>query len=285
MACGIKFLHWLSEGGCLPAGSRLLDIGESCLYYATEDEIRWLWDRYGCTIKPEDYEATLAHYAMRSNTIGHPEIQTLFVAELLAVTNLRYAGIDVVSAGFAERFDLNVHALAPEQRNSFDMIVNFGTTEHLNNQMNAYRVMHDACKPGGHLFHQVPGTGYLHHGYFTYDVQFFEDLAKANGYRLKDVWYCGPQGTANVLQHGDAHPGVRDPGKLYNNVEGFQAHPVPNSVINVLFQKVTDAPFRVGLELSTSATSQVGTFSSKFIHPASLPPAWPVVPIRDPRRR
>lgn len=286
MACGIQFLHWLSNGGCLPANGRLLDIGESCLYGASADEIRWIWDRYGCTLTGDELDRTLAHFVMRSNTIGHPEIRTLFVAELLAVTNLRYASIDVVSAGFAERFDLNAHSLAPAERNSFDVVVNFGTTEHLINQMNAYRVIHDACTPGGHMFHQVPGTGYLHHGYFTYDIQFFEDLAKANGYAFKDAWYCGPQGTGNVLQHGDTHPGVRDPGKPYNNVEAFQTHPVPNSVINVLFRKVHDAPFRVGLELSTSATHEVGNFTSKFIHPVTLPARGPVLPpIRDPRRR
>jgi len=288
MACGIKFLQWLSEGGCLPPHGRLLDIGESCLYMAAAEDIRWFWDRYGCSLPPDEYEATLAHYVMRSNTIGHPEIRTLFVAELLAVTNLRYSSIDVVSAGFAERFDMNLHALALAQRNQFDMVVNFGTTEHLINQMNAYRVIHDACKPGGHMYHQVPGTGYLHHGYFTYDIQFFEDLAKANGYVFKDAWYCGPQGAGNVLQHAPTHPGVADPNKPYNNVEGFREQPIPNSVINVLFQKVSDAPFRVGLELSTSANfDTTGQFVSSFIYPASLPPpkGYPVVPIRDHRRR
>lgn len=286
MACGIQFLKWLSEGGCLPQRGRLLDIGESCLYMASAADIRWFWERYGGTLTGEELETTLVHYEMRSNTIGHPDIRTLFVSELLAVTNLRYASIDVVSAGFAERFDLNAHALAPAQRNTFDTVVNFGTTEHLINQMNAYRVIHDACKPGGHMFHQVPGTGYLHHGYFTYDIQFFEDLAKANGYVFKDAWYCGPQGTANVLQHAAAHPGVGDPSKLFNYVHLFETMPVPNSVINVLFQKVHDAPFRVGLELSTSATHDVGHFTSPFIHPATLPRTGPVLPpVRDPRRR
>jgi hypothetical protein len=31
----------------------------------------------------------------------------------------------------------------------FDLVVNFGTTEHLLNQYNAFKVIHDATKVGG----------------------------------------------------------------------------------------------------------------------------------------
>ena len=52
------------------------------------------------------------------------------------------------------------------------LVVNAGTTEHVVNQDNAFRVMHDLTKVGGVMMHEVPAGGMLTHGVVGYNPQF-----------------------------------------------------------------------------------------------------------------
>lgn len=284
MGCGIEFLKWLSDTERLPLRGRVLDVGESCLLAATAADIRTVLTRHGCRLTGAELDRTAEEFAHRSNLYGHPTIPTLFLGDVLKLTDVEYVSFDVVSARHADRFDLNVHSLARDRRNGFDLVLNFGTTEHLMNQFNAFKVMHEACCPGGFVFHQVPSTGYINHGYFCYNALMFEELAAANGYEVADLWFYGPNGHGSVLVNGDRYPGVLDARKLQNNVDGLRANPVANSLINVLFRKTRDDEFRVGLELKTAAANLAGQseFTSPYIERPASPPAVTAAPARPP---
>lgn len=267
MGCGMDFLGWLDRRGCIPAGARVLDIGESCLLGATPGQIETFLERHGCTLSASERPATVETFAHRSNLMGHPTIPTLFLNELLDVTDLSYVSFDVVRTRKAEIFDLNIHHLAADKHGTFDLVLNFGTTEHLVNQYNAFNVMHDAARAGAYLFHQVPSTGYLNHGYFCYNALFFKELAEANDYEIADLWFYGPSGHENVLEtNAPAFPNIYDPNKPMNNVEGFRKSGVTSCLINVLYRKKKDAPFRVGLEVKTAASSLLkSSYDSPYI--------------------
>ncbi len=278
MGCEIEFLRWLSETDRIPRRGRLLDIGESCLIGAAPADIDSLLERHGCPLDPDHRRALAAELAYKSNQFGNPFIPTLFLGDVLRLTGVEYISFDVVSARYAEQFDLNVHSLARAHHNTFDAVVNFGTTEHLVNQFNAFKVMHEACRPGGFMFHQVPATGYVRHGYFDYNALLFEELAEANGYEIADLWFYGPQGQpANVLENADRFPGVLDRSKLRNNVDGFRAAGVPQCVINVLYRKQHDGAFRVGLEVKTAAGALQDNahYTSPYIEGAERSPLRP----------
>lgn len=273
MGCGMSYFKWLAETGRVRPGGRVLDIGESCLIAAAAEDIEWVWDRFGCTVPAADRPRLAAEYAHRSTLNAHPTIQTLFLSELLDPTSVAYDAIDVVSARCAHKFDLNAHTLARAKRGAFDLVVNFGTTEHVVNQFNALRVIHDAAAVGGYMFHQVPSTGYINHGYFTYDALLFRELAAANGYDLLDVWFAGPKAAGNVLSNAAHHPAVLDAGKVDNNLPWLEKSPVPNSTINVLLRKTRDAPFAVGLEIKTAAgkVDPSAGFAGEFVEPDPAP--------------
>jgi hypothetical protein len=301
MACGMNFLKWLDGLGAFPRGARILDIGESNLMAATSDEIGDFVATHADDYDREHVNKMAPEFAYRSNLMGHATIQTLFLSELIDLTNLHYVSFDVVSARKAQLFDLNVHDLAADKQGTFDVVLNFGTTEHLMNQFNAYKVMHEAAREGGLIFHQVPATGFINHGYFSYNALMFQDLAQANGYDIVDLWFYGPCGTGNLLVNGETHPGVIDPTKPMNNVEGFRDAPVPNSLINVLFRKTKAGEFRVGLEVTTAAAVlKENIFNSEYIRegqravpepepeppaeaPAPPPPATPPILGPEPR--
>ncbi len=279
MGCGMEFLKWLDGQGAFPKGARILDIGESCLLGATPDDIVHFVVTHADRVDQKQLNKTATEFAYRSTLLGHPTIQTLFLSELIDLTNLQYVSFDVVAARKAHLFDLNLHDLADDKHGTFDVVLNFGTTEHLMNQYNAYKVMHEAVKVGGLLFHQVPSTGYINHGYFCYNALMFQELAQANGYEIVDLWFYGPCGAGNVLVNAESHPGVADGRKPQNNVEAFRQAPVPNALINVLFRKKQAGEFRVGLEVKTAAgVLKQNSFDSEYIRKGPRPQITPSRP-------
>jgi hypothetical protein len=56
-------------------------------------------------------------------------------------------------------------------RDAFDLVINAGTTEHVSNQENAFRVIHDLTKRGGMMNHEVPAGGMIDHGFFSYQAE------------------------------------------------------------------------------------------------------------------
>jgi hypothetical protein len=73
----------------------------------------------------------------------------------------------------------------------YDFVTNHGTSEHLLNQYNCFKVMHDFCRPGGMMLHAVPFTVHLEHGFFNYQPNFFSALARYNSYETLGIW-VGP---------------------------------------------------------------------------------------------
>jgi len=70
-------------------------------------------------------------------------------------------------------------------RNDFDIVTNFGTSEHCMKQYPVFLNMHKACRVGGYLFNWVPKVdNWPEHGYYTYRPTFFEFLSNMFGYSI-----------------------------------------------------------------------------------------------------
>jgi SAM-dependent methyltransferase len=93
-----------------------------------------------------------------------------------------YTAVDYV--GDAIRIDLNRNRAPWRLRRSFDLVVNTGTTEHVANQENAFRVIHDLTKPNGVMLHEVPCQGLMTHGLVHYTPKFFWYLCRENMYEV-----------------------------------------------------------------------------------------------------
>jgi hypothetical protein len=65
----------------------------------------------------------------------------------------------------------------------FDLVTDWGTSEHCFNVAQAWKTIHDLCKPGGLIVFDKPASGYPGHGYFLFDKIFFYGLAKFNRYK------------------------------------------------------------------------------------------------------
>lgn len=263
MGIGMAYVEYLSERGHFSApGCRVLDIGSQNLLSASAGSMRQFVARHRPgQLSPDDIKEIdrLAHFS-----IPRPGERTTYLSELTDLTPaISYTSYDVCPALKTEIFDLNHEQVPSNYRGAFDVILNFGTTEHVAHQLNSFEVMHDAMKVGGISFHQLPSIGFQDHGYFAYHGTFFDDLIKANGYQQVDRWYT-------LAGHSNLDPAVadiRDPLKPMQAKSGvYEGLPTmtPWYVINVILRKMKDAPFAVGLELATSHSGVAGQVAKNY---------------------
>lgn len=243
----------------LARGCSILDIGSSNLYSATAGQI----GAFVRTHAPDgggDVEAFAARLA--AGSAYDPikgGVNGSFVGELFERAGMRYVSIDIANGYRTRILDLNHAPLPVEFQHEFDLVLNFGTTEHVLNQLNCFKVIHDAAKAGGYMFHSLPAVGFLDHGYLTYTGRCFFDVAGNNEYEIADLWF---EETASrdsifdslksysayfpvlrtVLERYGASEQGRALGKLY----------IPDIAINVIYRKVKNKPFWGALESSTS---------------------------------
>jgi len=108
------------------------------------------------------------------------------VRELYASFGIsRYVCIDLNGEHDALKRDLNQIEDIGED---FDIVTNHGTSEHIFNQMNCFKFMHSLTKSGGLIIHIVPTQGYLRHGFFNYSPLLFEELSRANQYKIAQIY-------------------------------------------------------------------------------------------------
>ena len=93
-----------------------------------------------------------------------------------------YAAIDIDGSPGAIPLDLNYDDIPLDLVGKHQLVTNFGTTEHVANQLNAFKVIHDLAAPGGVMMHAVPAQGLANHGLVNYNPKFFWMLARSNGY-------------------------------------------------------------------------------------------------------
>jgi len=246
MGMGMALFDYLAEKRLIKRGSRILDIGSQNLYNATPETIRSFVEQFG---RIED-ETRFANEAERISYFSTPRPgeRTAFIAELLDLVDMEYLGYDVCPSPGTEIFDLNIQRLPEAKRNHFDIILNFGTTERLINQLNAFEVMHDAMQLGGISYHQLPSVGWIDHGYFNYNGLFIDDLVKANDYEVVDKFFT----TAGVSDFGALGVDVRDATKPLVPHSATAPTQVLNFNLNYIIRKTIDAPFHVGLEIATT---------------------------------
>ncbi len=95
---------------------------------------------------------------------------------------LESVAIDIDGSPGAIALDLNVDQAPTELAGRFGLVTNYGTTEHVANQVNAFKLIHDLTAPGGVMVHNLPAQGFVIHGLVSYSPKFFWALARSNAY-------------------------------------------------------------------------------------------------------
>jgi hypothetical protein len=219
-----NFIKNALDGGHFASVKSILEFGESNTHYL---DVRGAI----AALVPEGDARTAAiaeaEAAQRATNLpGFPWARLLY---RLIFKDATYTAIDldpkppdVLQQDLNDPFDLG---------RRFDLCINNGTSEHIFNQANFYKAMHDHTRVGGLMMHWTPMVGWPGHGFYNVQPGFFEDLAHANGYEMisnllgtpKGQLYRVPTLNEALLQK---HPDLRD------------------ALVLVLMRKTVDAPFR-----------------------------------------
>jgi hypothetical protein len=238
----------------LRPGASLLDIGSSNLYSASEQDLRAFMASFG-TVADTDRDAFVARLSAGSAYGPNGGLNESFLGELLEKVGMKYLSFDIALGWKTMAFDLNRRTLdGTDFKESFDVVINYGTTEHLLNQINAFTVIHDATKPGGYMVHQLPSIGYVDHCYFTYTARFFLDIAGYNDYEVVLLEYQGPSEGKNLYSI------VRDYSRHFPSLEQtltsakpeLSSYPNMDVSLTVVLRKKHSAKFQTPMETSTS---------------------------------
>jgi hypothetical protein len=234
---------------------KILDIGTQNVGLCNADEVVRFVRHFNDVWDPTDLTAYAEVVAAGSD--HSPEwggINGAWLGDILTRAGMEYVAYDIFGGYRTVIFDLNTDDVPVADRGTFDVVINCGTTEHVLNQYNCLKVIHDAVQVGGMIYHAIPMTGYLAHGYFTYTPILFCDLAKANQYEILKMNFFGPQGAMTVSEKlVDAYGPLAHLGPSDAIAARWRDTPVPNSLLTVLLRRTSPAPFRASIETTTTA--------------------------------
>jgi hypothetical protein len=106
--------------------------------------------------------------------------------------------VDIDGAFGSLTLDLNFDSVPPDRRGKYGLTTNHGTSEHILDQRNTFKVIHDFTAPGGLMLHALPFTVHLEHGFFNYQPNLFDALARYNSYETLGTW-VGPDWSLSSL--------------------------------------------------------------------------------------
>jgi hypothetical protein len=171
--------------------------------------------------RPGDFERVTSRLAARNTPFDVAllrEIQSRSGDALNASTSdyyralgfASYRTIDVNARYNALVMDLN-RDLAEHYgyRETFDLVTNNGTGEHVFNQATVFSNAHALCRVGGVMLHVLPFVNYLNHGFFNYNPILFHDLAAANRYEVCRLSIASNHGL-EIGDHDAARPLSRE---------------------------------------------------------------------------
>lgn len=186
---------------------------------------------------------------------GGAELQNArapFARDFWSGLGFDYTAIDVDDSPGNVRLDLNFDCVPASLRGKFDLVTNLGTSEHVCNQLNAFKIMHDLAAPGAVMMHHLPAGGALNHGLVNYNPKFFWCLARSNDYKWLYMDYYGESESYDLPQN------ILDSVATYNpaRVGLMRGRKTADYAIQIAFQKTLEIEFVPPLDVdSGSATN------------------------------
>jgi hypothetical protein len=235
----------LKRSGALDGAQRVVEIGAHQLtncFLQAKRELEEIYALYGARqpfLGEPKWAGSLNGFELLHSDA--PSSQSFWTS-----LGLSYAAVEYQGHRGAIALDLNRDSVPAELRGSFDFLVNAGTTEHIANQDNAFRAMHDLVAPGGLMWHGVPAGGNMTHGFFNYTLKFFWHLCRENEYQIVKLRILPFGG-------GPVHPDVVQSNARWGGRDNYAAVPaeVCDLFILAILRKPADRPFMTALDLPT----------------------------------
>ena len=192
-----EILTELKEQGYLAGKRSVIEIGAQQLansFFDSQAEIDKIGRLFGAAetwARPDAKHEKIVHGGLEHLAATAP-----FARDFWIWAGFEYASIDIDGSPGSIPLDLNYDSVPAGEMGKYQLVTNFGTTEHVANQLNAFEVIHNLTAHGGVMLHQLPMQGMLNHGLVNYNPKFFWMLARSNGYKVvhmdasgSDIYY------------------------------------------------------------------------------------------------
>jgi hypothetical protein len=245
----LPLLMKLKQQGHIANGSAVIEIGAQQLndsFIKATGDIAAVGRMFGTLTPPPSFTWTGARSAT-DKLAGAP-----LAREFWTWLGLEYASIDIDGSPGSIPLDLNYDEVPAELVGRYAVVTNFGTTEHVANQLQSFKIIHDLAAASAIMLHVLPAGGMPNHGLVSYNPKFFWMLGRSNGYKITFM---------TMGQSG------RDTGLPDDLVEflalyepqaksEFAAYTMPATSLVVALQKVFDTPFVAPLDVPTGTTTE-----------------------------
>ncbi len=161
------------EAASLGRGSSIVSLGDQTVPLNSDAEIdliKRFVDRFGGDFDRESY----------SKYVGGP----MHVRRVYEDCGMDYVSVDLNCTDGSVPIDLNDLPFKHSLGGSFDMLTNYGTTEHVGNQLNAFAWCHYLVKSGGLMFIVLPMLNFFNHAMCLITPYFYKKLIDANCYEI-----------------------------------------------------------------------------------------------------
>lgn len=146
------------------AKMNVLTLGVPTLNFSDAD-YRRACRKTGIAFKPDHFSDHRSFFSM----LGYAEVKSLDISA--------YEGAEIVG-------DLNDPDLPGKIGETFDLVYDCGTLEHIFDITHALRSMDRMVRPGGVAVHASPTNGFMDHGFWQLSPDMFRAFYSAKGYRM-----------------------------------------------------------------------------------------------------
>lgn len=167
----------LEEGTQRPFTGRVLTLGRQDIWVSydmlQEFALNFRYELSPCEVtlskKPEFASNGYISDECLFKSIGFSDLKSLDFSE--------YEAADYI-------YDLNSSKAPEHLTESFDVIVDGGTIEHVFNIPNALNNIFQMLRPGGRTIHLSPSSNYIDHGFYMFSPTLFWDYYTVNNFRI-----------------------------------------------------------------------------------------------------
>jgi hypothetical protein len=162
-----------------------------------------------------------------------------------------HAAIDIDESPGSIPLDLNYDTVPLEEKGKYDLVTNLGTTEHVANQLNAFKLIHELTKLGGVMVHELPAQGMFNHGLINYNPKFFWMLARSNRYKWLHTNFS--VGFPHDFPTNIVDEVTKFVPQFSDRVAGYKA---ADCGILVVVQKIVEMDYVAPLDVNTGTTTE-----------------------------
>jgi hypothetical protein len=253
----LPLLMALKRRSYIPNSSAVIEIGAQQLdesFIAETDDIAATGRFFGITDPPPSFAWT----GPRSDTnllAGAP-----LAREFWTWLGLSYASIDIDGSPGSIPLDLNYDEVPAELVGKYDVVTNFGTTEHVANQLQSFKIIHDLATAGAIMLHVLPAGGTPNHGLVSYNPKFFWMLGRSNGYKIAFMTMGQSERDAGLPNDVLEFLALYEPQAQAD----FAAFRMPVTSLVVVLQKVFDTPFVAPIDVPTGAITEHASLRERY---------------------